>query len=76
MELSSVQLLADCLLKDHELDEKGWRFRFDRAKRRAGSCRFSKKEITLAKAYAEQEDLKEIKNTILHEKQQLFMNKI
>ena len=67
MELSSVQLLANRLLKDHELDKKGWRFRFDRAKRRAGSCRFSDKEITLAKAYAEQEHLKEIKNTILHE---------
>ena len=67
MELSSVQLLANRLLKDHELDKKGWRFRFDRAKRRAGSCRFSEKEITIAKAYAEQENLKEITNTILHE---------
>ena len=67
MELSSVQLLANRLLKDHELDKKGWRFRFDRAKRRAGCCRYLKKEITLAKAYAEQEELKEIKNTILHE---------
>ena len=67
MELSRVQLLADRLLKDHELDEKGWRFRFDRAKRRAGSCRFSEKEITISKAYAEQENLQEITNTILHE---------
>ena len=67
MELSGVRLLADRLLNEHELFEKGWSFSFDRAKRRAGSCKFSKKEITLAKAYAEQEDLKEIKNTILHE---------
>lgn len=67
MELSGVRLLADRLLNKHELLEKGWRFSFDRAKRRAGSCKFSKKEITLAKAYAEQEDFKEIKNTILHE---------
>ena len=67
MKLSSVQLLADRLLNEHELFEKGWRFSFDRAKRRAGSCRFSKKEITLAKAYAEKECLKEINNTILHE---------
>ena len=67
MELSGVRLLADRLLNKHELFEKGWRFSFDRAKRRAGSCKFSKKEITLAKAYAEQEDFKEIKNTILHE---------
>ncbi|MDG2199455.1 MAG: SprT-like domain-containing protein [SAR324 cluster bacterium] len=65
--MSDVQLLADRLLIAHELFEKGWRFSFDRAKRRAGSCKFSKKAITLAKAYAEQEDLKEIKNTILHE---------
>ena len=67
MELSGVRLLADRLLNEHELFEKGWSFSFDRAKRRAGSCKFSKKEITLAKAYAEQEDFKEIKNTILHE---------
>ena len=67
MELSDVQLLADRLLNEHELFEKGWSFSFDRAKRRAGSCKFWKKEITLAKAYAEQEDLKEINNTILHE---------
>ena len=67
MELTSVQLLADRLLNEHELFKKGWRFNFDRAKRRAGCCRYSKKEITLAKAYAEQEELKEIKNTILHE---------
>ena len=67
MELSDVQLLADRLLNEHELFEKGWSFSFDRAKRRAGSCKFSKKEITLAKAYAKQVDFKEIKNTILHE---------
>ena len=45
MELSGVRLLADRLLNKHELFEKGWRFSFDRAKRRAGSCKFSKKEI-------------------------------
>lgn len=67
MELRGVQLLAELLLNEHELFDKGWRFSFDRAKRRAGSCKFSNKEITLAKAYAEQEDFKEIKNTILHE---------
>ena len=67
MELNSVQLLADRLLNAHKLFKKGWRFSFDRAKRRAGCTRYSKKEITLAKAYAEQEELKEIKNTILHE---------
>ena len=67
MELSSVKLLANRLLNEHELFKKGWRFSFDRAKRRAGCCRYSKKEITLAKAYAEQEEFKEIKNTILHE---------
>ena len=67
MDLSGVRLLADSLLNKHNLFDKGWSFSFDRAKRRAGSCKFSKKEITLAKAYAKQEDFKEIKNTILHE---------
>ena len=67
MELNLVKILADKLLDEHGLIEKGWRFSFDRAKRRAGSCKFSKKEITLAKAYAEQQEGIEIKNTILHE---------
>ena len=67
MELNVVKMLADKLLDEHGLIEKGWRFSFDRAKRRAGSCKFSKKEITLAKAYAEQQERLEIKNTILHE---------
>ena len=67
MELNLVKILADELLDEHGLIEKGWRFNFDRAKRRAGSCKFSKKEITIAKAYAEQQERMEIKNTILHE---------
>ena len=67
MELNVVKMLADKLLDEHGLIEKGWRFSFDRAKRRAGSCKFSKKEITIAKAYAEQQEVMEIKNTILHE---------
>ena len=67
MELNVVKMLADKLLDEHGLIEKGWRFSFDRAKRRAGSCKFSKKEITIAKAYAEQQERLEIKNTILHE---------
>ena len=67
MELNVVKMLADKLLDEHGLIEKGWRFSFDRAKRRAGSCKFSKKEITIAKAYAKQQEVMEIKNTILHE---------
>ena len=67
MELNVVEMLADKLLDEHGLIEKGWRFSFDRAKRRAGSCKFSKKEITIAKAYAKQQEVMEIKNTILHE---------
>ena len=64
MELNLVKILADKLLDEHGLIEKGWRFSFDRAKRRAGSCKFSKKEITIAKAYAEQQERMEIKNTM------------
>ena len=67
MELNVVQMLAEKLLSKHGLHEKGWRFSFDRAKSRAGSCKFLKRNITLAKKYAEQENLKEIENTILHE---------
>ena len=67
MELNVVKMLADKLLDEHGLIEKGWCFSFDRAKRRAGSCNFLKKEITIAKAYAKQQEVVEVKNTILHE---------
>jgi predicted SprT family Zn-dependent metalloprotease len=67
MELQAVKVLADKLLNQYGLFCEGWRFNFDKAKRRAGSCKFSNKKITLAKAYAGQENLKEVKNTLLHE---------
>ena len=45
MELTSVQLLADRLLNEHELFKKGWRFSFDRAKRRADAVGILKKKL-------------------------------
>ncbi len=44
-----------------------WAFQFDRAKRRAGLCNFSRRLITLSEYYVARNAVDEIKDTILHE---------
>jgi len=57
--------LARNLMNEHGLRE--WSFKFDRAKRRAGCCKHSRKTITLSPHYVERNDYEEVKDTILHE---------
>ena len=56
---------ADSLLHKHKLSE--WRFCFDNAKRRGGSCRFSDRLITMSEQFCLKADLELIEDTILHE---------
>lgn len=67
MELSKVETLARELLEEHGLDEGGWAFRWDRAKRRLGRCSFSERVISLSKPLAAMNDEGEVRDTILHE---------
>jgi predicted SprT family Zn-dependent metalloprotease len=67
MDFQTAENLAKELLCQHHLDEKGWRFAFDRAKKRAGSCRYGQRLITVARDYTKAVDEEEFRNTVLHE---------
>jgi predicted SprT family Zn-dependent metalloprotease len=62
-----VVTLAKRQFKDHGLDELGWTFGFNKAKRGAGVCRFTKKRIELSEVFALKASQKDLLNTILHE---------
>lgn len=58
------------LLEKHGLAQQGWAFQWDNARRRAGSCRYYKKLITLSRHYVAlnvRDRLDDVIDTILHE---------
>ncbi len=61
----NVKRLALELMHKHGLTD--WRFRLDHARQRLGACHFTSREITLSKHYVTQNDLTDIRNTVLHE---------
>lgn len=65
MKLADAQALARALMDDHGLTE--WNFRFDRAKRRAGSCTYATRTITLSRALTQLYDEADVRGVILHE---------
>lgn len=64
-ELQEAQALAVDLMRTH-LDER-WSFAFDHAKRRAGACNHTRKQISLSRYFVSRLDLEEIRQTMLHE---------
>jgi len=67
MNLNEAENLAISLMGHHGLIEKGWRFEFDRAKRRLGVCKHRNKTIGLSKGIAALNEVERVRNTILHE---------
>jgi hypothetical protein len=66
--LDDIEDLARYALAEHGLDSEGWTFCWDRAKRRAGQCRYIPKEIGLSRPVFELEVNRErALDTILHE---------
>ena len=65
MEREDAQQMARELMNQHGLSE--WSFRFDRARRRAGSCVHSRKEITLSGPLTTLYDAPTVRGVILHE---------
>ena len=63
--LAAIKEQASALLKRHGL--KDWRFAFDDATRRAGSCQFTRRTITLSRHLARNAPEAEILDTLLHE---------
>jgi predicted SprT family Zn-dependent metalloprotease len=65
MDLREAQTLAQRLMNEHGLGE--WTFKFDRARRRFGSCRASRKLITLSRSLTLLNTEPQVRDTILHE---------
>ncbi len=65
--LDAVYLQARRLMFQHGLIQRGWKFDFDRAKKRFGQCRYHDKTITLSKYHVYNEPNSEITDTLLHE---------
>lgn len=60
-----ILVLARRLLDEHGLTD--WRVRLDRARRRAGSCRYQSKEITLSAQLLPSYPHAKVRDVILHE---------
>lgn len=67
MELKEAEKLANQLMSQHGLIEKGWMFKFDNAKRRFGVCSYRRKIIGLSAPIVQLNDESHVRNTILHE---------
>lgn len=67
MNLREANTLAVKLMDEHNLFAKGWRFQFDRARRRSGCCHYSVRMITVSSAYASLNEESLVRNTLLHE---------
>lgn len=67
MNLLQAQQLANQLMNQYGLLDKGWRFEFDTAKRRFGVCRYHSKRIGLSQPLTSANDEVRVKDTILHE---------
>ena len=63
--LQEIKTLALDLMAEHNLHD--WTFVWSNAKRVMGSCNYSKKVIKLSAVASPLRDIKEVKNTILHE---------
>jgi predicted SprT family Zn-dependent metalloprotease len=61
-----IEDFAKETLQKHGLLELGWKFKFDNAKQRLGSCSHSRKTITFSMYYTHI-SREEIEDTILHE---------
>lgn len=67
MNTTEAQRMALREMGEWGLIEKGWTFRFDNAKTRAGLCSYSKKVISLSKPLTAIWDESDVLDTILHE---------
>lgn len=67
MLITEAQRLTLDLMAEHGLVQAGWRFRFDHARRRFGSCRFHDRTITLSRHLVAANETTAVRDTILHE---------
>lgn len=65
MHLDDARAVAVGLMARHGLHT--WKFRFDHARRRFGSCRYAARTITLSRPLVLLNDESQVRDTILHE---------
>ena len=65
MEIEGARALARRLMDEHDLTH--WSLAFDRARRRAGVCRYQRREISLSRPLTLIHDEEQVRDTILHE---------
>ena len=65
MDLRAALALADSLLAEHGLHD--WTATLDRAKTRAGACRFAARQVSLSGPLTRLHSEREVRDTILHE---------
>lgn len=62
-----IRIYVEAKLREHGLWQQGWRFMFDRATVRFGSCRHGEKRVTVSRPLSQINCDEEIKDTVLHE---------
>jgi len=67
MNLSEAQSLARSLFREFGIDQQGWSFRWDNAKRRHGVTKFATRVISLSRPLTQINDRSIVENTIRHE---------
>ena len=65
--LRQIKQFAQETLQRYDLADEGWTFRWDRARRRFGSCDYGRKQITLSIHLAKLNTLAQCMDTVLHE---------
>lgn len=65
MRIEEAEVMARRLMDEHGLTD--WTFGFDRAKTRAGQCRYGRKAISLSRPLTARHDEAEVRDTVLHE---------
>ena len=65
MDIKEAEILADSLMSQHLADR--WKFKWDKATSRFGSCCNSSKTLTLSRKLTELNNIQDVMDTILHE---------
>ena len=67
MLLEHAESLAISLMIEHNIYQRGWKFKFDNAKRRFGVCKQRSKVISLSQHLVLLNEIEQVRDTILHE---------
>jgi predicted SprT family Zn-dependent metalloprotease len=67
MDMGQAEAMMMSLMREHGLTLSGWRFKWDRAVKRNGSCNYGTRTLTLSRALTPLRTEAEVRNTVLHE---------